>query len=400
MPIYEYAGKTQEGTDASGAVEAPNRAAATARLRAQGLWIETLAEAGKGPGGAGNEARGRAVHWSLLYGLRPVSPGRMGHFFEQLAGLYRAGVGMQTVATETAERLGDGRLRRVLLTSAPRLAAGGTLSDCLADWPQIFPPSAVGNVRLGELTGNLDLLSKDLADDYQALQRAWWVALIPKVYVLLVLLLVALVPSFPRIISEGFVWWVSHVEHQILPLLGLVLVAYWVLCIIWHLPATFALRDSLAYSLPVWSQVTRSSGMTRFYRGMELAARAGVEFPEALSAAALATGNRVMADRLQGTATAVRNGQPLPDALRGSGLLSVDASNLVGTAGLTGTYDQTFASLVTDTRARRVLLSRALVFAGGALGYVIMALIVLAACYVGYMTLYDAIFKRAEEFMP
>jgi protein transport protein HofC len=321
----------------------------------------------------------------------------MGHFFEQLSGLYRAGVSLQTVASDTAERVGDRGLRRVLEASAPRLAAGEGLSDCLAAWPQIFPPSAVGNVRLGELTGNMDALAKDLADDYQALQRAWWIALIPKVYVILVLLMVALVPSFPGIISEGFLWWLDHVEHQILPLMGLVILAYWVLCIIWHLPATFALRDSLAYSLPIWSQVARGNGMARFYRGMELAARAGVEFPEALNAAALATGNRVMAQRLQQTATAVRNGQPLPDALRDSRLLSVDANSLLGTAGLTGTYDQTFGTLVQEARARRVLLSRILVFAGGALGYLVMAGIVLAACYVGYVNYYDAIFKRIEE---
>lgn len=400
MPDFDYSGKTRDGAPASGAIQAPSRAVATARLRAQGIWIETLEVAGSAASSARSAARPREVHWSPFYGLRPVSPGRMGHFFDQLAGLYHAGVGMQTVAQDTAARIGDRRLRHVLEAAAPRLSAGEPLSECLAAWPQIFPPATVGYVRLGELTGNLDLLARDLAEEYHAIQRAWWIALIPKVYVFLVLLLVALVPSFPRIISEGLSWWVAHVEHQILPLMAIALVAYWVLMIIWRLPATFAYRDSLAYSLPIWSQVTRSSGMVRFYRGMEIAARAGVEFPEALSAAALSTGNQVMARRLEATASAVRTGQPLPEALRQTRLLSTDADSMLGTAGLTGAYDHTFASLAQETRARRVLLSRVLVFAGGALGYVIMAGIVLFACYVGYMTLYDSVFKRAEEFMP
>lgn len=399
MPAFDYSGRTRDGAPASGQIQAPSRAVATARLRAQGIWIEALDEQGKRPTG-GIAGPPREVHWSLLYGLFPVSPGRMGHFFDQLAGLYRAGVGMQVVAQDTAARIGDRRLRRVLETAAPRLSAGEPLSDCLASWPQIFPASTIGYVRLGELTGNLDVLARDLAEEYHAQQRAWWIAMVPKVYVFLVLLLATLVPSLPRIISEGFTWWLHHVETNLLPFMGIALVASWVFLIVWRLPAFLALRDSMAYSLPIWSQVTRSAGMARFYRGMEIAARAGVELPEALSAAALSTGNQVMARRLEATASAVRTGQPLPEALRSTRLMSRDADSLIGTAGLTGAYDQTFASLAQETRARRVLLSRVLVFAGGALGYVIMAGIVLFACYVGYMTLYDSIFKRAEELMP
>lgn len=404
MPRYQYEGKKESGGQVEGVIEAPSRSVATVRLRQMGVWIQSLDEEGdparrSGPPAPGVGARGKA-RWSLLYGLCPVSAGALSNFFEQVCGLYRAGVGMQTVVDDTAGRVDSGRLRMLLLEVSPRIAQGESLGDCLADYPQVFSRGVVGMIRAGELSGNLDEMARDLADEFRAEQRVWWLLLIPKIYFTIVITLAALIPSFPGIIraaniGEGLHWWRGHVVANILPWMLLVVGLYLLYRVVWHLPALRGLKDRLAYGLPIWSALTRRVGLARFYRALEITVRAGVDFPTAMDAAAEAAGNAIMIRQLRAAAARMRSGTSLHDALEPCAFIGPSVKGQLGSADLGGTFDETLPRMAEQTRASRNTLIAGLRVGAVALGYVITSGIVIVSAVRGYMEIYRAQADRA-----
>ena len=395
MPVYEYEGKTKSGSPAAGVIEAPSRAVATLRLRQQGLWIEAIHEQGPArPGQPPREMAG-ARHWSLLYGLCPVTTGGMGNFFDQLGSLFKAGVPMTTLVNDLAGRVGSSRLRAILLQISPRIAQGESLGDCLASYPQVFPTSVLGLIRAGELPGNMDRSAHDLADDYNAEQRVWWLMMLPRLNYGTTLVLAALTPSFPWIILHGMPWWLNYVLHSIVPWFIVALAAFMLYRILWHLPQLTGLHDRLAYSVPIWAGLTRRVGLTRFYRALEMCVRAGVDFPTAINTAAQAAGNRVMIAKLREAETKMRAGVSVPDALAPIPFLGRDAQGVMGSAALAGTFDEALPHLAEQTKAARDNHIRLLRVGAVAVSFIVTAIITTVVAAEALKAIYSAEFQRA-----
>lgn len=410
IPTYQYRARTKNGAQVTGYIEVPSKAVATVRLRQQGLWIESLVEARPGgASGAGAGATGEAagetaapaerIRWSLLYGLWPVTSGALGNLFEQLAGLYRAGVGMETIAGELAGRLSSLRLEAVVRSFLPRIGQGEALSGCMRSYPQVFSSGTVGLVRVGEATGNLDAVARELADEYYAEQRVWWWLLAPRLYFAIVLVLAALVESFPWFISKGLAWWYDHVLHHVVPWIALAVGVLVVYRVLWHLPPLFGLKEWLALHLPIWSALTRRAALARFVRSLELCVKAGVEFPEAVALSAESTGNRWMARRLARSAQLLREGTPLDRALEQAGALSPSDLGILSSAARGGTFDETLPRLAQQLKESRNTLIRALRVGGLVFAYLVVGTAVAIAAGRGYLAVMQAQMDKLEELM-
>lgn len=395
IPDFEYTGRTEQGTEVKGKIEAPSKAAASVRLRQKGIWIEALEESGAARRNAATPRR-----WWFAYGLAPVKPGSMGHFFDQLAGLYRAGVSLGEAVDGMTARVSSGKLARVLRDTRPIVQRGGTLAEGLEAFPQVFPPGVVGMVRVGEITGNLDEAALDLAADYHAEQRIWWLLLIPKIYFLIVLVLAALIPSFPMVLQapdivSGLRLWVAHVIAKVLPWMLVAVAGYLVLRIVWNLPGVLRVRDIPAYYLPVWRALTVRYGLCRFFRALELSVRAGVDFPTALESAADAAGNRFMVRQIRAAGEAARRGTPLDQALMLCPFISRELLGSLSSAAQGGTFDQTLPRLTEQMKTARDQMMGGLRLAALVLIYATTVLIALGALIAGYLLLYKSIFERA-----
>jgi type II secretory pathway component PulF len=406
-----YRARTENGAQVTGYIEVPSKAVATVRLRQQHLWIESLVEArpggGAAPSGGGEAAAatedaatpGRGVRWSPVYGLWPVTSGALGNFFEQLSGLYRAGVGMETIADELASRLGSLRLEAVVRSFLPRIGQGETLSACMRSYPQVFSSGTVGLVKVGETTGNLDAMARDLADEYYAEQRVWWWLLAPRLYFAIVLIVAALVESFPWFISKGLPWYYDHVRHAVVPWIALAVAVLLLYRMLWHLPPLFGLKEWLALHLPIWSALTRRSALARFVRSLEICVKAGVEFPEAVGLSAEATGNRWMARRLARSAQLLREGTPLDVALEQARALSSSDLGILRSAAIGGTFDETLPRLVQQLKESRTTMIRTLRVGGLVVAYLVVGTVVGIAAARGYAAIMQAQMDKVEELM-
>ena len=244
-------------------------------------------------------------------------------------------------------------------------------------------------------------MAQEIAADYHAEQRVWWLMMIPNINYGLTVVLSVLLPSFPWFILHGLRWWVDHVIHDILPWMGLVVLAYMFYRMLWYVPGFSATKDTLAYHLPIWRSLTRRSALARFYRALELGVKAGVDFPQAMNAAAQAAGNKVMVARLKGVETKMRAGVSLPDALAPCGFMTREARGTLGSAAVSGTFDQALPHLAQQTKASRDNTIRVLRFSWIAAAYVVTSVIVTIAAAKGYSAIYAAQMQRAglEDLM-
>jgi len=89
----------------------------------------------------------------------------MSRFCRALASLYSAGVGLPEAMTRAAEATDNAALEQIIKGAIPAVAAGGKLSDVLAQ-SRLVPSLVVSMLRTGEQTGNIDEVLHKVADYY------------------------------------------------------------------------------------------------------------------------------------------------------------------------------------------------------------------------------------------
>lgn len=142
MPAYAYTARTAEGAEETGTLEAPGRREALAALRARGLRVAALREAGA-PRTDG-KASGPAPDVSLRL-----------PFLEALEDLVRGGLSAGEAVRLLSQRLRTGPLRALCAQVWTRLGEGQSLSAALASVPAVFDSHTVHLVAAGEATGSL-----------------------------------------------------------------------------------------------------------------------------------------------------------------------------------------------------------------------------------------------------
>lgn len=186
MPVFEYTASDRSGTLTRGELEAPDKGAASKTLSAQGLFVleikpsanpaptaspspshapvsrpaTTAREARKRerepvPTASSSPTRFKRVRWSGL---------DQAIFLRQLNVLFTAGIPLHQAASVAADSESYRPEVRTLLAEVPRdLERGRTLSKSL-EKSGLFGRAVISTVRLGEESGRLDRVLKDLAD--------------------------------------------------------------------------------------------------------------------------------------------------------------------------------------------------------------------------------------------
>lgn len=143
MPAFAYTARTAEGAPESGTLEAAGRREALAALRARGLRVAELREAGApDPAKAGSD------------GPAPTAALRL-PFLEALDDLVRGGLSAGEAVRLLSQRLQPGPLRELCAHVWARLGEGQSLSAALATLPAVFDSHTVHLVAAGEATGSL-----------------------------------------------------------------------------------------------------------------------------------------------------------------------------------------------------------------------------------------------------
>ena len=403
MPVYEYQAKRESGEEVKGTVEAPSRPAALVQLRQQRLWISQLRDVAAPTASATRDQPLWAK--SPWHAFWPIASYGYTSFFRQLGQLIGAGVGMHEALTSLRERVGSGRLQRVLREVTPAISAGGNLADQFTRYPQLFPPHIIGMIRAGEASGNLPEVGEEIARAYELETLTWTGMLIPKLLYGFMILLAAFVVSMPEMLAHGdnlkqcLGWWTANALPVIVKWVVIVFVAYQFLRTVLNFRQIRAFKDIIIYYIPGVNVFLRNAAASRFVWCLKILISAGVQFPQALDTAASATGNAVMAKQLQRAAEKMRRGVPGAEALAGCRALPEDMRGQLATAEQSGRYDDTLNGLSETANFRRKTWMSRLRMLTYALLVVTVVVIVGAAIIMGWKHYYEIIIQKfsAEE---
>lgn len=345
MPRFRYRAATAEGEIVRGEADASDKATVIEKLHASSYVPIHVEESAPAPGSASPR----------LFARQQLSPRSLAAFFRQLATLSKAGLPIDFALRLTIECTESAAERKLLGVVLSGVESGATLADAMSAQKRSFPQLCVGMVRAAEAGAGLDVVLERLADFLArayALREAYKSALVYPLVVVatcvasLAVLIVFVVPRFRPLLELAG----ESMPASTRVVLGAseFVEAYWAVLLVAPLALLLATRvffaseprrrqlDAFLLRVPILGTLIRNVEVARFCRTLGALIKSDVSLLTALLIAREAARNRFLAEAVDGVVEAVRQGQPLAQALGAAGVFPNIAVRLVKVGEETG----------------------------------------------------------------
>ncbi len=351
MAKFNYVALDAKGKEISGVLETDTTSSAVSRIREMGYFPTSVVEADKSGGkkatrpsaapvGAPKAAkRGLGAANIKLFGGGKVKSKVLTAFTRQLATLIDSGLPLLRGLTVLRRQEKTPALKNALQQLSDAVEGGSTFSEALAQHPKIFDRLYVNMVRAGEAGGVLDVTLSRLADFQEKAQKiknkvisamVYPVVVITVAVAILAFLMVAIVPKFKEIFAdllEGaelpaltrFVMAISNLvkERILFVVIGFVLVVVAIKLFGKTTKGRYTL-DMLKLNAPVFGQLLRKVGISRFTRTLGTLIASGVPILQALNIVRETAGNAVIAKAVSQVHDSVKEGESIVSPLEAS----------------------------------------------------------------------------------
>ncbi len=330
MPVYEYKGVTAQGKKVSGVLDGDSLRIVKTRLKKEGVVVLEINE------GVGRLSRRGEI---TLGASRRVSTRDLANTTRQFATLLSSGLPLMDALGVLVEQEEITGLKRALSSIRDSVREGASLADALKANPKVFSQLYINMVSAGEVSGTLEITLDRLADflEEQARFRGRFAAALayPALMTVIGVGVLFFLFSFvlPRVVG------MFEDMKQQLPFITLVLLAvvkflsmfWWLILIamggtVYYLNKYFSTQegkerlDHLLLRLPMFGSLIRMIAVSRFTRTLGTLLQSGVPALTALDIVKSVVGNTVLANAVQKARENVREGEPIADPLRRSGL--------------------------------------------------------------------------------
>ena len=348
MATFQYIAKDSAGNETRGTVEAGDRNSAIAAVRAQGLLPTALGEvkssSAKPKAKAPTPQKKKSglnkdinINLKLPSWMRgKIKTKILTQFTRQLATLVNAGLPLMRGIEVLKRQMKDPQMVEALNGIGENIAAGGTFSESLTQYPKIFDHLYVNMVKAGEAGGVLEVVLGRLAEFAEKSEKITNKVKGAMIYPIVVLvaaigitafLLVAVIPKFQQVFNDmlggaalppitQFVIDASgFVQHNGLQIF-LAVVAFVVLMkIVGKTEKGAYFFDVLKLKMPVTGTLTQRSAVSKFTRTLGTLLSSGVPILQSLTITRDTTGNRVLTEAIQNVHDSVKEGESMTQPL-------------------------------------------------------------------------------------
>ncbi len=399
MAQFNYKAMDKHGKNKKGTVDAADREKAQEKLKAEGLTVTELSDAG--------DAR------PVNIGKKKVKSRDLSILCKQMVSILNAGVTVITALEMLSEQMDNKTLKAAIVEAKIYVEKGGNLSDAMRLNPNVFPPIMINMVAAGEASGSLetsfDRLSLHFEKD-DALKGKIKGALTYPAMVMVVAVLVIIVVMI--VVIPNFVDMFADMGTQ-LPLPTRIMMAgsdfvlkkWWLLIIIvagitvgcklfFATPTGQMFSAKVAINAPIFSDLVIKSNSSRFARTLSTLMAAGIPMLDAIEQVARMMDNKIFRDGLMNTKAQVAKGMPLSKPLKDMEVFPTMLVQMVKIGEETGNIEDMMEK-VADLYDREVdLATESLTQAMEPLTMVVMAGIVgmlVAAIYGPILSMYEGI---------
>ncbi len=369
---YRYVAFNQQGQRAEGVIEVPNESAAEQVLWNQGLTVVKL-----------TPARDQLSLYALFPTFFGVKRRDLIIFSRQLATLLSSGISILPALRLLAEQSAKRALREVLQEVMTTLEQGQSFSAALSAFPFAFPELYVHTISVGERTGNLEDVLRQMAtymEKEQALARKLTTALAYPVFVLVVAIgvtVLMLTTALPPMVElfETFGADLPWPTRAVMALSrftsaygiyllfgGLILAgafAWW-----GNQPTGRRLRDATLLRVPILGRVILQGQLARFAQTAAVLINAGLPLSEVMELVLQVIENVLVAEAIDRARVALLAGRGLSTPLADEPLLPPLLAQMVRVGEETGTLEtnlETLATFYEDEVDRSVQLMSSMV---------------------------------------
>ncbi|HCG20291.1 MAG TPA: pilus assembly protein PilC [Verrucomicrobia bacterium] len=360
MATYQYIAKDSAGVETRGLVEAGDRSAAIAAVRAQGLMPTAIGEvknaapaaktsaakapktAKKGAKSAAKPAKGKGVlDKNIEIKLPNWMRGRiktkvLTQFTRQLATLVNAGLPLMRGIEVLKRQQKDPQMVEALNGIGETISSGGTFSEALTAYPKVFDNLYVNMVKAGEAGGVLEVVLARLAEFAEKSDKIKNKVKGAMIYPIVVLvaaigitafLLVAVIPKFKQVfndmlggaalpaITQAVIDLSEWVQHNGLTIAIAVAALVIVKKVVGKTSAGAYFYDVCSLRMPVTGTLVQRTVVSRVTRTMGTLLASGVPILQTLVIVRDTTGNRVISKAIQNIHDAVKQGEGMTQPL-------------------------------------------------------------------------------------
>jgi type IV pilus assembly protein PilC len=285
-------------------------------------------------------------------------------FSRQLALLLESGTDIVTSLELLQSQTSDGNLKRVLGEVVSDLRRGDRFSEALSKHPQSFPSIYPRALSVGERTGGLETVLKQMADYMEKRIKAakniksalrYPIIIIVVAIVVVGIIIVFVLPAFASLYSSlgvelppmtkflmSMADWI--IEYNIY-VIGAVLSIVGGLLLYIKTPGGKFQWDRLALRLPLIGRVRRLDELAHCCRSMALLFRAGLPLPEVMSLVIDSSDNSMVKRELTGVRQDMIKGEGLSRPMAKSPLFFPLMVQMVAVGEETGNLDATLLAV-------------------------------------------------------
>ncbi len=326
MPVYVWKGRTRQGADKRGEIEAASEQAVMAQLRAQSIRPISV------------KAKPKDVSEYLPFLQGGIKTRELVIFTRQFATMIDAGLPLVQCLDILGEQEPNPHFKKMIRDVKASVEQGSTFADALSKHPKAFDQLYVNLVSAGEIGGILDTILNRLAtylEKADALARKVKGAMVYPITVMVVaigvvlLLLVKVIPVFEKMFEDfggqlpGPTQVVVNVSHFLQQWIVLLLAAAFGLVVMFFQARKRSLNfrrqtDAIALKLPIFGSLLRKVAVARFTRTLGTMIASGVPILDALEIVARTAGNVVIEDALRRVRASIAEGKTIAEPLRNS----------------------------------------------------------------------------------
>jgi len=348
MAEFIWQGKSREGMDRSGEMEAPSKEIVMAALRRQGM---TTIKVKKKP-----------IEINLF--PEKVSEKDITIFFRQLSTMINAGVPL-VQAFELAEKGSSNKaLVKLLKDLRNELEGGVPLGETLRKFPNDFDTLSCALVQAGEQGGILDSILLRLCEyreKAQALKAkiksamVYPIAIVSVAFIVTAVWMIFVIPVFGSMFADFGAE--LPVPTQVAITMSNAFVEYWYvvvfvpIAIITGIKQTYKTKaghyqlDQLLLKMPILGDVLRKASVARFCRTFSTLTAAGVPVLESLNTVAETSGNVVVEEAILNAKESITQGQTLSAPLTASGIFPRMVTQMINIGEETGSMEEMLSKI-------------------------------------------------------
>ncbi|HET6381086.1 MAG TPA: type II secretion system F family protein [candidate division Zixibacteria bacterium] len=350
MAVFAYRGRTAGGVVA-GELEAPDRLAAVAQLRARGVTATSV-----------QEKKVRTTSFTLSLGKKAggkVKDKHLAIYTRQFSTMVDAGLPIAQCLTILGEQSESKPLREVTTQIAREVEGGASLADSFRKFPKVFDDLFVNMIQVGESGGVLDVVLQRLStyiEKAASLKRKVKSAMVYPLTIVTVAILVIIfmmtfvIPTFAQMFKSlgaelplptRIVLWLSDFTRRYVLLIIAALGGF-----VYAVKRYYAtdrgsqVIDAIMLKVPIFGPLVRKVAVARFTRTLGTLISSGVPILEALRITARTAGNRVVEKAVMQARAAVTTGRTLAEPLRATPVFPPMVVHMISVGENTGALDQ------------------------------------------------------------